>query len=586
MTHGEPLKVDTLKKLTPYLRPYRSVIIFAILLGIVLTGFVVVQAQILKILTDNFFVEKNARMLVLIPAGVVALMAIQGVVRFFHMYLLRFTGEKVAFDIRNDLQAHYSNLSLDFHGENTGGSLISKTTNDVIQIQLGLGLLADVVKEPISAIGLLVWLFHLNWKLTLFSIFSAPILILASRNLGRSVRKYSLTQQQLFEDFTNVIKETLDGIRIVKAFNLEFHMQERFRKVTDKILNIRRKILRREEISGPLFELLAAVTLALLIYFVGHQIIRHETTFGDFMAFVFTLISLQGPIRKLQDAHVRTQHTIAATGRIMAILETPILVKDPVPSGRKAQAWPTNWDNIEFENVQFSYGSKNILNSLNLNVRRGEVVAIVGASGAGKTTMVNLLPRFYDVTEGSIKIGGVDIRNMPLKVLRAHIGLVTQDVFLFNETIRENVQGAEPTQYPQRVRDALKAAHAADFIDRFPEKIETIVGERGSKLSGGERQRVSIARALFKDAPLLILDEATSSLDSQSEKTVQEALDELMKGRTTFVIAHRLSTIQKAHRIIVLSEGKIVEQGSHQELLTQGGLYQKLHSTQFGTFLT
>jgi subfamily B ATP-binding cassette protein MsbA len=582
---GRKSALKDIKRLIPYLKPYQVPIITALILGLVLSAIQVAQAQLVRKITDDVLVGKSPKMLIIIPLAIIAVYFFNGVVRFFHMFLLRFTGEKIAFDIRNELQSRYSNLSLNFHGENSSGSLISKTTNDVINIQAGLGLLADVVKEPITALVFLGYLFHLNWKLTLLSIVSLPVLILASRNLGRSVRKYSLVQQKMFEQFTDVLKETLDGIRIVKAFSLEFHMQERFRKVTDGILQIRRKILRREEISGPVFELIGAITVAGIIYFVGYQIIRGETTVGTFMAFIFALMSFQGPIKKLQDAHVRMQHTVASTQRVFAILDTPILVKDPEFSKRTVKPWPIDWQEVHFEDVSFSYGSKIILDRISLNIKRGEVVAIVGASGAGKTTLVNLLPRFFDVSGGAVKIGGVDVRDMTLMNLRAHIGLVTQDVFLFNETIRENIVGSEKLVDDVRIEGALEAAHAATFIERFPDKMETIVGERGSKLSGGERQRVSIARALFKDAPILILDEATSSLDSQSEKIVQEALDELMKGRTTFVIAHRLSTIQKAHRIIVLSEGKIAEQGSHQELLGKQGLYHKLHSTQLGTLL-
>lgn len=574
-----------IKRLFPYFKPYKGTIIMTLIVGVALSGITLGSAYLVKKIVDDIFVQKNPHMLVLAPFIIIGLYVVGGVLRFTHMYFLRYTGDVIAIDLRNELQAKYTSLNLDFYAANSTGSLISKNINDVIQVQMGLSLLADAVREPVNLVAILGTLFYINWKLTLLVMVSAPILIIASKSIGQSVRKYSFIQQKIWEDFTSVLKESLDGIRIIKAFNLERHMADRFQDTTTKILAVRRKILSREELAGPVFELLGACTLSGILYYAGYQVIRGESTAGTFMQFVFLLFSLQNPIKKLQDAHVRIQHTVAASQRIFADLDLPTTVRDPEDDGRASVEWPTDWQEIEFKDVHFSYKETPVLRGIDLKVKRGDVVAIVGASGAGKTTLVNLLPRFYDVTNGQIIVGGVEIRDMKVKDLRAHIGLVTQDVFLFNESIRDNVLGGttgEITKMADSVNRAIDAAHAGDFVSRLPHQLDTVVGERGSQLSGGERQRISIARALFRNTPVLILDEATSSLDSQSEKIVQTALDDLMVGRTTFVIAHRLSTIQKATRILVLSEGRIVEQGNHQELLIKQGAYHRLHISQFG----
>jgi len=572
--------LESIKRLFPYLKPYRGTIIVTLILGVLLGATNIGMAKIVQVVNDDIFIKKDQRMLLLVPLAAIALYFVMGLLRYFHMYYLRYTGDRISVDIRNDLQTQYANLSLDFHTENSSGSLISKTMNDVVLVQLGLTLLADIVREPLTIIALLGYLFYTNWMLAAAIFLAAPIVIIVSKSLGRSVRKYSHMMQETNEEWTSTIKETIDGIRVVKAFGLETHMVNKFKKVADKFLFTRRKILGREELAGPVFELLAAVVVAGILYFAGLQIIQGKMTPGEFLSIISVLAMLQGPIKKLQDAHVRLQHTIAAAQRVFAIIDTPVKVQDPEKHNRKSIPWPDQWDTIDFKNVQFSYGNHPILRGINLKVRRGEVVAIVGASGAGKTTLVNLLPRFYDVEGGQITVGGVDVKDMQVRDLRGHIGLVTQDVFLFNESIKDNILAGNTGNEPD-VKSALEAAHALAFVQNLPHKTETRVGDRGAKLSGGERQRISIARAVFKNAPVLILDEATSSLDSQSELDVQKALDELMRGRTTFVIAHRLSTIQKAHRIIVLSEGKIIEEGSHTELLTRQGAYQKLHSIQF-----
>lgn len=571
--------MKSLKRLFPYLRPYRGTLILTLFLGALLGGVSIGTAKIVKIIIDDVLIAKNEKMLLFAPLAIVGLYLFGGIVRFTHTFLLRYTGERIGTNMRKDLQKKYSYLSLSYHGENPSGSLMSKIMNDVINVQIGLHLLADVVREPINAIALTGFLFYTNWKLTLVVLAAAPILILITRNLGRSVRKYSHQMQEQNETLTGVVKETLDGIRVIKAFNLEEHMHKKFSWIADLFMATRKKILRREELVSPLQEFLASLCLSAILFFAFQQVIRGETTPGDFISFVAALGLLQGPIRKLQDAHVRFQHSVAATQRVFAVLDTPISVKEPEENGRTAVAFPTHWDNIHFKNVSFDYGDRQILKNIDLTVKRGELIAIVGSSGSGKTTLVNLLLRYFDPTAGNVEIGGIDIRDIRIKDLRSKIGLVTQEVFLFNESVKENILAGNPDD-PDNVKHALKAAYASDFVERFPKKLETHVGDRGARLSGGERQRISIARAIFKDSPILVLDEATSNLDSESEEIIQKALDVLLEGRTTLVIAHRLSTIQKADRIIVISDGKIIEEGTHNELVKSSGTYQRLYDIQ------
>lgn len=573
--------MSTFKRLFPYMRPYKWPIGVTLFLGAIMASVGVSQATVVKQFIDQVLTNKNYAY---IPTAVWLIVGVQfaaGIVRFGHMYLLRYTSDRICYDIRKDLQAHYAESSLDFHTGHSTGSLLSKAVNDITNIQIGLGLLADIVREPLTAVVLIGYALYVDWKLTLIIFLAAPLLILISRSFGRSVRKYAFEHQIVLDRITSLFKETLDGIRVIKAFSLEKHTGERFSKTVDEMLAIKRKVLSREEAAGPIFEFLAACVVAVILYIVGYQATKGRITPGGFVAYIAVLGMLQQPIKKLQDAHVRMQNSIISLQRIFDLLGTPISVKDPEESGRVSVPWNDQWQTIEFKNLHFSYGTKEILKGVNLKVNRGEVVAIVGSSGGGKTTLVNLIPRFYDVTSGQLCIGNTDVRDFNLQDLRSHIALVTQDVFLFNETIRENVAAGQNNPPENKIQNALGAANAAGFVTKLKDQDLSIVGDRGGLLSGGERQRISIARAVYKNTPILILDEATSSLDSESEKVVQEALEKLMVGRTTFVIAHRLSTVQKADRIVVLSDGKIIEEGRHEDLLTKQGAYFSFHKHQF-----
>jgi subfamily B ATP-binding cassette protein MsbA len=376
---------------------------------------------------------------------------------------------------------------------------------------------------------------------------------------------------------TTFLHETITGNRIVKAFNMEDYEKRRFAEENNRFFKIVLKRVKIRAFSHPLMELLGGIGVALIIWVGGYSVIRGELTPGTFFSFMAALLMLYAPIRDLNKVNLEIQEGLAAVARVFELLDTAPDIKEE----EGAVPLPPISREIDFERVTFKYDEEPVLKGISLHIKVGEVIALVGMSGAGKTSLVNLLPRFYDVEEGQILIDGYDIRKVTLQSLRGQIGLVTQQTILFNDTVRNNIAYGSLKRSDQEIIEAAKAANAHDFIQRLPQGYETLIGEQGVKLSGGERQRLSIARALLKNAPILILDEATSSLDSDSETEVQKALEELMKGRTVFVIAHRLSTIRNAHRIIVLSEGQIVEEGAHEELITLGGEYQRLYDLQF-----
>ncbi|PIT99392.1 MAG: ABC transporter ATP-binding protein [Bdellovibrionales bacterium CG10_big_fil_rev_8_21_14_0_10_45_34] len=569
------------KKLYPYIIPYRRQFFFAIFIGLLFALTSGLPAVLGKYLIDDGFVKKNISLLTWSCVAIVVLYIINGFFRYIHYYLLIFYGEKVCADIQIALQQKFMDLSLAYHSENDSGANLSKVINDVNNIKVGLLMVADILREPFTAIALLGWIIYLDWKLTLLVIVLAPILALTLKQFGKSIRKYSHQQQETLENLTSTFKETLDGVRIIQGYNLQQHMKQRLMRVVDNYLTSRRKIITRQESAGPVSDWLGAIAFTIAAFYIGVQIIEDKSTLGNFVSFIAALGILQKPVKKVQDAYVRLQPSFVAAERILRVLENPQVVTDK-PASR---AFNRNFNNISFKDISFRYphASSDSLSNINLDVNRGEVIAFVGTSGSGKSTLVNLLARFMDPTSGCIFVDGVDIREFRLKDLRSNVALVTQDVFLFNDTIAENIRAGSPVSVEKTIQ-AAELANANKFIEAKPNKFESTVGERGSSLSGGEKQRVSIARAIYKDAPILILDEATSALDSASEVEVQKGLDELMHGRTTFVIAHRLSTVMRADRILVMEHGKIIESGTHRELIQMGGKYSELESLQLRSF--
>jgi len=455
---------------------------------------------------------------------------------------------------------------------------MSRITNDVNLIQGAVSeAVTSLFKDSFTLIGLIFVIFYRDWKLAIIAVFVFPLTIYPIAKFGEKMRKVATGTQVTMGSLTSLLQETISGTRIVKAFGMEDYEGKRFAKENEDLFKLFMKAVSIRAISSPFMEFLGGLGIAVIVFYGGYQVIRGTSTPGTFFSFLTALIMLYEPVKRLTNVNNTIQQGIAAAIRVFGVMDMTPEIKNR----ENAIELPRISDKIEIRNVTFRYDDEPVLKNINLNVKSGEVVAFVGMSGGGKTTLVNLIPRFYDVTEGEILIDGHDIRNVTIESLREQAGIVTQQTILFNDTVRNNIAYGNIKRSDQDIIDAAKAAHAYPFIKNLPEGFETIIGEQGARLSGGERQRLSIARALLKDAPILILDEATSSLDTEAELEVQGALENLMRGRTTLVIAHRLSTISQANRIIVIVNGEIIEEGTHDFLLAKKGEYFRLYNMQF-----
>lgn len=500
------------------------------------------------------------------------------VCRYIHIYLMNITAEQVVNQFREKLQKKFLNMDLKFHSEYASGSggLMSRIMNDIKVIQDGLRMVADFFREPLLAIFLIYNLFALNSKLTVMIIFLAPLIILFLRQISKSLRKYIRFGQENLEKISATIKESLDGVRTIQSFNLEPVLEKKLKDESAYYFGLRKKVHARVELMSPVTEFVAICVILGIFFYFGNAVAKGEATVGEVMAYIASMLAVNQPIKKFQESYLRIQETVVATERIHQILDQPselIMADKPTP-------FPKNWNKIEFKNVSFSYGHHQVLENFNLEIKKGETVALIGESGSGKSTIANLLERFYDPTKGEILIDGISLKSLDVFELRKNIGLVSQDVFLLRDTVENNIWSGDFSKSKDLVKTMAQKAHAQDFINRLKFQYESQVGDRGGLLSGGEKQRVSIARAFIKDAPILILDEATSALDSQSEVEVQKGLNSLMEGRTAIVIAHRLSTVQNCDRIVVLKSGRIAEMGNHDTLLKSQGEYYKFYKLQ------
>jgi subfamily B ATP-binding cassette protein MsbA len=569
--------IPTVRRILIEVRPHTKKVLIIAITGLLYSAAYARLILILKDLSEGFERgQQNKVAEVAILAFSLALMV--AISRYFHIYLMNYLAELIANNYRTQLQQKFMNLSLSFHSNFAAGAggLISRILNDIRVIQDGLRMLADFFREPLLAILLLGNLFYLNWRLTFSILILLPIVLIFLKQISRSLRKYVLFGQEHLDKVTSTIKESLDGIRIIQSFNLETEMHQRLKGQTDHYVEIRRKVHARIEIMGPVTELLATALILGIFFYFSVEVAKGTTSVGAVLAYTASMLAINQPIKKFQESYVRIQETIVAATRVYAVLDE----KNEVPAATHPHLFPHDWKKIVYKDVSFSYGQDMILKNISLEIKRGEKIAFVGESGSGKSTIVNLLERFYDPTSGQILIDDIPIQNLDLKSLRAHIALVTQDVFLFNDSIERNIQAGDFSKDLSEVQDVAKSANAHDFIGRLPNGYQSYVGERGSLLSGGEKQRISIARAFFKDAPLLILDEATSALDTASEVEVQKGLDSLAKGRTSLIIAHRLSTIQDADRIYVIKLGNLVEVGRHTDLIALGGEYARFYQMQ------
>lgn len=567
------------QKMWPELKPYRYILLGVLALGAMVSALKAATPELLRQLPEVWKSGDEA-MAIQIPLTIAGLWIVAGVCRYFHLFWMKYTSDVIAVNLRRRLMDKYLSLNLSFFQNFARGSggLISRMLNDITVIYQGTERVADLMREPFLAAFSFIYLVVIDWKLTFFILIALPVITAIMRNLAKSLRKYGHLNQEAMEDLTKTLKESLDGTRIVQSFNLEEEMRSRFNREANHYLGTRKKIISREEAASPISEALASVTLAAILIYIGQQVFQGDLSVGDFVGFSMAIGLLQDSVKKIQNAFIKLQQASVALDRLHSILDN----SETVPQSANPLPFPQGWQTIEFKNVSFSYGKKEVLRNINLTVKRGEIIALVGSSGGGKSTMINLLARFFDPIEGQIFIDGSPIHEIDLKELRHHIALVSQDVFLFGDTIERNIYAGDFSKDPKGIEPAARMANAHDFIMKNKGGYERKVGDHGSMLSGGEKQRISIARAIFKDAPILLLDEATSALDSESEREVQKGLDQLLQGRTAFVVAHRLSTIAKATRILVLKKGQIVEEGSHQELLERQGEYYKFHQLQAG----
>jgi subfamily B ATP-binding cassette protein MsbA len=451
-------------------------------------------------------------------------------------------------------------------------------TNDVALVQAALtSAVTGIVRDALTVIGLVCVVFYRDYKLALIAMLVFPLAIYPLLNFGKKLKRYAQRMLITLEDITRRLNETIVGVRIVKGFAMEEYEGSRFREVNETLFRAFMKRFKVRALSNPVMETLGGVGVAAIVFYGGYQVIQGVSTPGTFFSFIAALFMLYEPIKRINEANINIQEGVSAGDRIFELLDTPLDVTDK-PDAKILESVK---DGIVYDNVSFKYIDDPVLREINLTVQVGQVVAIVGESGVGKSTLLDLLPRFYDVTRGAILIDGVDIRDYTQQSLRGNIAIVTQQTILFDDTVRNNIAYGRPDLPMDQVISAAKAAHSHTFISALPKGYDTMIGENGVKLSGGERQRLAIARALLKNPPILLLDEATSNLDSDSEKAVQKALETLMKGRTTLVVAHRLSTVRNADRIYVMKKGAILEQGGHDELLASGGEFSRLYKLQF-----
>lgn len=573
-----------MKKKSVYMRvltfvsPYWRKLLIAMICMAGVSAITAALALLTKNVLDDVFINRDTFMLKVIPLVIIGLGIVKGGFNFAQGYFMNYVGQRVVADIRERLYTHLQTLSLSFFDRTPTGVLMARITNDVASVQGAVSnAVTGMVKDLFTAIGLIGVIFYRDWQMAFLAILVFPLAAFPFVRFGRKLRKISKRTLETMAYISTFLQETIFGHRIVKAFNMEDYESRRFAKANDQYFRYLMKRVKVRALSTPVMECLAYLGIGSFILFGGYSVIKGRITVGDFFSFMTALALLYDPLRGLSKVNLTIQEGVAAAQRVFEVLD----LKAEVTDAPDAKPLPGFSREIEYGDVSFRYDDEMILKHMHFRLGRGEKVALVGSSGAGKTTVVNLLPRFYDVTEGKILIDGVDIRKVSLKSLRDQIGVVTQQTLLFNDTVRSNIAYGRPDVAEEELIRTAKMANAHDFIMKLPQGYDTIIGEQGVRLSGGQRQRISIARALLKNAPILILDEATSSLDTESEREVQRALDKLMERRSVLVIAHRLSTVRNVDKILVLSEGEIVEEGTHEDLMTGGGEYRKLYELQF-----
>jgi subfamily B ATP-binding cassette protein MsbA len=533
---------------------------------------------LIKPLLDGSFVEKDPKFITLMPILLVGLFLVRGLSRFVGLTAMRWVATRVVMDLRSEMFEKLLVLPTHRFDDTSAGSLLSKLTYDVNQVMMAsTDALIILVRDSLAVVGLLTWIFYLNWQLSLITLLIAPFVAIIVRLVSHRLRRLSRKLQDAMGELNHIIDEAIQGNKVIKIFGGKAYEMARFQHTNNWVRRYNMKLTIASEASVPTVQLLAVIALAAVVYLAALQSAADELTVGGFVSLFGAMALMLSPIKRLTQLNEQLQRGLAAAESIFALLDEPPEPDHGVQTLERAKG------RISFRNAGFHYPRNEtaVLQQINLEIAPGETVALVGPSGSGKTSLMNLLPRFYDLSRGEILLDGVNIASLRLTNLRGHIAYVGQDIVLFNDTLRANIAyGASRDVTDREIMQATEHAHAADFIRELPDGLDTLIGENGMRLSGGQRQRIAIARALIKDAPILVLDEATSALDTESERRVQQALEALRDGRTAFIIAHRLSTIENADRIVVLDRGEIVEIGTHEELLAQGGLYESLYRMQ------